>query len=488
MIKRILSLKLSKKNKKDEIIDNTDFQLKYKLVEYNSIIKRDISSNSISFKVCEVDQNPWDSDNKFILDNFIKSEIEITKNNYCKENINENSKIIKKDILENFKVLQTSLTQDLVVVGAVRGGSNSFVYSAWESYNNHHHLVLRPDNIWMAILTQFSFYINKNSEELRDKFVDFNNKKTLVVTTGYPILEAPFDELTIEMSNQIQSNIKDPSIKDLIIPNFTTTTESDKVVFSIALMSTMKNYFNFEMRTLCGLSEVTLLGEINDWINLKERVEKLIQFDNKKGEIKKWLHQYLLEVIDKFIESANGNPDTTWWNQIVNYKQQSGGSVLTGWLATFCVFDNDGNFNDDKEIYDDFIIKEKQKKKFKWPRVNADSIPNGFVSCPIKLKDIEQEYNSTIYSGHFGSKLLDNNLKLIPSLDCYTEAIIASNGGFTNAFTISILPTLHHGNYQTRVDMYFGGENQFSGDKLSALKNIKNNKRCNTNNGSSGHQ
>ncbi|EAL62038.1 hypothetical protein DDB_G0290809 [Dictyostelium discoideum AX4] len=66
------------------------------------------------------------------------------------------------------------------------------------------------------------------------------------------------------MSNQIQSNIKDPSIKDLIIPDFTTTTESDKVVFSIALMSTMKNYFKFVFQSLCGLSEVTFLSEIND--------------------------------------------------------------------------------------------------------------------------------------------------------------------------------------------------------------------------------
>ncbi|KAM9993923.1 hypothetical protein ACTFIZ_011884 [Dictyostelium cf. discoideum] len=205
--------------------------------------------------------------------------------------------------------------------------------------------------------------------------------------------------------------------------NFTTTTESDKVVFSIALMSTMKKYFKFVFKSFCGLSEVTLLGEINDWINLKERVEKLIQFDNKDGEIKKWL-VYLLPVIDKFIESAYGNSDTTWWNQIVNFKQQSGGSILTGWLATFCVFDNDGKYNDGKYNDNKYIESYGGKKKedFPWPRVIADKIANGFVSCPVLLKDIEKEYNSTIYSGHFGSKLLDSNSKLIPSLDWFIVA------------------------------------------------------------------
>ncbi|KAM9957293.1 hypothetical protein ACTFIW_009034 [Dictyostelium discoideum] len=359
-----------------------------KVIKYNSKIKRDEINKSISFKVCNIEQNKW----------------ELKYNGESKK----------------YKVLQTSIINSDDDDGSKLESFNlnSFVYSAWESYNNHHHLVLRPDNIWMAILTQLSFYINKNSEELREKFVDFTAKKELIVETVYPILEAPFDELTIEMSNQIQSNIKDPLIKDLIIPNFTTTTESDKVVFSIALMSTMKNYFNFVFQTYCGLSEVTLLGEINDWINLKERVEKLIQFDNKNGEIKKWL-VYLLPVIDKFIDSANGNPDTTWWNQIVDYREQSGSNVLTGWLATFCVFDNDGKYNDD-EYTESYSFEEEED--FPWPRVNAGSIPNGFVSCPVLLKDSDQEYNSTIYSGHFGSKLLDNDSKLIPSLDWFIIA------------------------------------------------------------------
>ncbi|KAN0019003.1 hypothetical protein ACTFIU_002205 [Dictyostelium citrinum] len=81
-------------------------------------------------------------------------------------------------------------------------------------------------------------------------FEDFKvgKKKKLIATTDHPILKAPFDELTIEMSNEIQSNIKDPSIRNWIIPNFTTTTESDKVVFSMALISTtMKKYFNYEI-------------------------------------------------------------------------------------------------------------------------------------------------------------------------------------------------------------------------------------------------
>ncbi|KAM9993931.1 hypothetical protein ACTFIZ_011897 [Dictyostelium cf. discoideum] len=87
------------------------------------------------------------------------------------------------------------------------------------------------------------------------------------------------------------------------------------------------------------------------------------------------------------------------------------------WLATFCVFDIDGKYNDNLILW-----WSNKDKKYKWPRVNADSIPNGFISAPIKLIQGENKYNSTIFSGHFTSKILENNSKLIPSLDWFIIA------------------------------------------------------------------
>ncbi|KAM9993928.1 hypothetical protein ACTFIZ_011894 [Dictyostelium cf. discoideum] len=112
-------------------------------------------------------------------------------------------------------------------------------------------------------------------------------------------------------------------IKPYVSKNYFRPSSVDYFIISI----------NFEMRTLCGLSEVTLL-----------------------------------EVIDKFIESAYGDPNTTWWNKIVYHREQSGGDVLTSWLATFCVFNNDGKYNDNEYI--ESFTGEK-KEDFPWPRVNS---------------------------------------------------------------------------------------------------------------------
>ncbi|KAN0052775.1 hypothetical protein ACTA71_006882 [Dictyostelium dimigraforme] len=383
----------------------------------------------ITFKVCDKKEEKIKLDD-FSINEFIKEDVK--KLNPKEKNINnvyydaikagksrdEASKIFKEfkeketaqyekkieDICNSKRVLKSSFESGLKSVGL-----NSFVHSAWKAYNNHHGLVIRPDNIWMAILTQFSFYINKNSEQLRTQFVDFEGQRTLTVKTEFPILNAPFDILSIEMSKQIQRNIKDPGLRNWIIPNFTTTTESDKVVYSISLMSILKKYFKFVMMTECGLPEVTLLGEISDWINLKERVSYLTIFDTEKKQMSKWL-KFLLPIMDKFIESISGKPDIKWWNQIVNFNEQSGGAELSGWLSSFCIFTNDGDFQ------------ERSFMEFSpFPVVDGYNIPNGFLSAPVLLIDYDNsQYNSQIYAGHLAAKTDDS--KITPSLDWFIVA------------------------------------------------------------------
>ncbi|KAG8797798.1 hypothetical protein FRB91_008370, partial [Serendipita sp. 411] len=65
------------------------------------------------------------------------------------------------------EVLQSSYRHD----PAFSPRRNGFVDAVVEAYNNHHHLIIRPDDVWCAILSQFNLYVNANAEELRSKFV-----------------------------------------------------------------------------------------------------------------------------------------------------------------------------------------------------------------------------------------------------------------------------------------------------------------------------
>ena len=52
------------------------------------------------------------------------------------------------------------------------------------AFNLHQNLQIRPDDVWVAILVQFSSYVNARAEELRDRLVDFDDQMNLEVVRG----------------------------------------------------------------------------------------------------------------------------------------------------------------------------------------------------------------------------------------------------------------------------------------------------------------
>lgn len=53
--------------------------------------------------------------------------------------------------------------------------------SVLTAYSNHYKLVLKPDNFWQAVLTQFGYYVEANAEQLRHRIVDFQGQRKLHV-------------------------------------------------------------------------------------------------------------------------------------------------------------------------------------------------------------------------------------------------------------------------------------------------------------------
>jgi Domain of unknown function (DUF4419) len=97
-------------------------------------------------------------------------------------------------------VLQSTATDE--IVGRALPQENGLVHTCLKAYNRHHHLFLRPDDVWIAIITQFSFYVNKHAEELRSSFVTHEGKKELVVKED--IKNTDFRRMTVKMADQIQ--------------------------------------------------------------------------------------------------------------------------------------------------------------------------------------------------------------------------------------------------------------------------------------------
>src|SRR6478735_6423430 len=83
------------------------------------------------------------------------------------------------------RIIQSSFSRGALREHRTSASENGFVWSAYHAYSNHHHLTIRPEDVWFAILTQLSFFINANAEQLRAFFVSHEGKKELeVVAVG----------------------------------------------------------------------------------------------------------------------------------------------------------------------------------------------------------------------------------------------------------------------------------------------------------------
>ncbi|KAJ7096839.1 hypothetical protein C8R44DRAFT_643859 [Mycena epipterygia] len=219
---------------------------------------------------------------------------------------------------------------------------NGFVDTIIFAYNQHHALVLRPDDVWIAILTQFNFYVNANAEILRANFVAHEGKKMLRVTTQ---AFGDFSQLARDMAGLLEKNVIDPSLRAWALPDFSTTTINDTTVSSILLMATLKAYFEYVYcETCCGIPRVTLEGEKRDWEKILERLEKLKEYGL---ETIAWYH-LLVPVISRFVkafDNPDGQSNIDFWQNVAHFESGgSGPSYYTGWISAFCAFNDRGKW------------------------------------------------------------------------------------------------------------------------------------------------
>ncbi|KAG9398839.1 hypothetical protein AC1031_014157 [Aphanomyces cochlioides] len=54
--------------------------------------------------------------------------------------------------------------------------TSGFVVGVIEAYNRHHNLVIRPDDVWLAIMIPFGYFVKGNAETRRNSLVKHEGK------------------------------------------------------------------------------------------------------------------------------------------------------------------------------------------------------------------------------------------------------------------------------------------------------------------------
>lgn len=212
------------------------------------------------------------------------------------------------------------------------------------AFYKHYPLRLSPDVIWLTVLQGLAKHIDKDPESQRSNFINFKGKKTLTVIREEFIRGSPNNDWTsvgTEFTGFIASQIGDDKV-DTMSCNFSTSNESDQLCAQIALMDTVKHYFNYDMLCGCGIPSIELMGTTHDWVKLREKANSLNQYGLD------WWTAELFPVLDQFVLAAQGQPDVMFWKNICNIYGASGfwQNYVSGWIQVLFPYTTSGNKND----------------------------------------------------------------------------------------------------------------------------------------------
>ena len=210
-----------------------------------------------------------------------------------------NEKLPKSTMIDNNEILSF--------------GNHKLILGYLNAYFNHCPIKLNPNIIWQLILNNFSEYVNHNShiESFRKKFVNFLGKKQLICVKigSYKDVNKYQNDIIKDFCEQISENIGKELI-DILTPNFTTSNENSIIAGKVSIMSTFKNFFDYEEVWIsCGIPYILLEGSLNDWENILNKLKFLSKYN--------FYIEYMEKDIIEIINTKKGKIDLEFWSKII---------------------------------------------------------------------------------------------------------------------------------------------------------------------------
>ncbi|KAK2022546.1 hypothetical protein LX32DRAFT_645423 [Colletotrichum zoysiae] len=231
----------------------------------------------------------------------------------------------------------------LGIVPRRAGFSNTII----RAFQQDLHLTLRPDDVWLAVLVQLSFFINGQgrAEALRDRLVPHKDRKNLVVDVGPAGIAAVDTGVFVDRLVQlVKGNLRDPEIATRLLLEFSTTTENDRATAAMTFLGTMENSSDYKMWMGCGFPSVTLLGDQQDWVKLLDGLDILSWLSDETTEWAACLSKVLEYMVASFDRPQDEDVKTFWMCAVHETGRDGSGVVtkLSGWVTAFSWWDPSG--------------------------------------------------------------------------------------------------------------------------------------------------
>ena len=204
---------------------------------------------------------------------------------------------------------------------------HSLAFAVHTAFSEHRPLLLTPDIIWITLAQGFAQHINNHAETLRSRLVSHQGKKQLIVETlQIPSQPQHWIDAVQEWALHIRDHVG-ADLYRLLECNFSTTTPITRTASHVVMMDAFQKYFDYVMYCVCGIPEITLLGTVEDWQSICDRVQQMAEYDLD------WWTGRLMPICQEFVETASGRPSLLFWRSIYKPEAVYGAELITGWLA-----------------------------------------------------------------------------------------------------------------------------------------------------------
>lgn len=276
--------------------------------------------------------------------------------------------------------------------------NSPFYTSMGMAFSDHRAFELNPNDIWLLIIQGIHHHITINKAKYKDKFVD-SKKDTSIHLIDYRLKLSASSELWNDVLLEfVDSTLSKTSGKvgSNIVISFSNTNKLYSTVFRSTYLSLMSNYIEYSVSTLCGIPEIRVKGNKQDWVKLKNQFKILANSIDMD-----WWFKQVSPNIDKIIAIYDGERDLEFWGGMYKiHEPQHSGDVegINGWVS-------------------DFIPYIGTKKRMNWTKaVPYSNLPKGALVFKFLWNDRGVDRKMELFNGFIGAYQKDASKPIIPQV------------------------------------------------------------------------
>lgn len=312
--------------------------------------------------------------------------------------------------------------------------THGFVNALHHSYAEHRPLELSPDAIWLLICQGFSIHLNQNYDALKKQVFKNTLPKQIYVRNDELVKGKSEDwaDLIEQFTLSADSLIYD-EMSALVVPKFSTTTAVTTTAYRATMLNAVKENFQFMGGSGCGIPSITLLGNVNDWQEIYDNVDKF-----KSYGLTEWVDA-LKPVLNEFLQAAKGNENNEFWKRIYKEVTVYGKYNISGWIIKFFPYFKgvewpeykEGMDPDDYQPTEKFYANEYLKEfDYQLCPFNSSSLPEAYARVNITWRIFDTPTTFTdkdmeLYAGFLGIRQNNETKAIRPEISwavCHKDA------------------------------------------------------------------